>query len=68
MDRRLERAEEEIAHLRRAIDDLSDVIARQSGEIDILTRRVSLLLEREAERETEQGSSVPQAVQRPPHW
>ncbi|MDH5531681.1 MAG: SlyX family protein [Paracoccaceae bacterium] len=68
MDRRLERAEEEIAHLRRAIDDLSDVIARQSGEIDILTRRVSLLLEREAERETEQGSSVPLADQRPPHW
>ena len=68
MDRRLERAEEEIAHLRRAIDDLSDVIARQSGEMDILTRRVSLLLEGEAERETEQSGSVPLADQRPPHW
>ncbi|MFZ1725704.1 MAG: SlyX family protein [Albidovulum sp.] len=68
MERRLEAAEEEIAHLRRAMDDLSDVVARQSGEIDRLTRRVALLLEREAGREADQGATVPLADQRPPHW
>ncbi|MCB2095220.1 MAG: SlyX family protein [Rhodobacteraceae bacterium] len=68
MERRLEAAEEEIAHLRRAMDDLSDIVARQAGEIDRLTRRVALLLEREAAREADQGMSVPLADQRPPHW
>ena len=68
MERRLEAVEEEIAHLRRAVDDLSDVVARQSGEIDVLTRRVALLLQREAGREADQGVGVPLTDQRPPHW
>ena len=68
MDRRLDRAEEEIAHLRRTVDDLSEVVARQTREIEQLSRRVGLLLERAAEGEAEAGGTVPLADQRPPHW
>ena len=59
--------EERIAHLTRMVDDLSDVLARQAGEIDRLTRHVGLLMEREAGREAE-GGAAPLADQRPPHW
>ncbi len=59
MNERLERAEEEIAHLRRAVDDLSEVITRQAGEIDLLTRRVRLLMERAAETRGRGGGDDP---------
>jgi len=68
MDERLRKAEEEIAHLAHAVDDLSDMVARQGGEIDLLTRRVEMLLRREAEREADSGAAAPLADQRPPHW
>lgn len=60
--------EEKIAHLTAVVDDLSDVVARQGREIDVLTRRVHMLMEREAEREYEAGGTVPLADQKPPHW
>ncbi len=60
--------EERIAHLIRAVDDLSDMVAAQGREIDVLTRRVTILMAREAEREAEGEGSVPLADQRPPHW
>lgn len=60
----IETLEVKIAHLMRALDDLSDVVARQSKEIDRLTRLTALLAEREAERETD----APAANIRPPHW
>jgi SlyX protein len=61
--------EERLAHLIRGFDELSDVVARQSREIDRLSARVALLMEREAER-TAAGSAdePPPADQRPPHW
>ena len=59
--------EERIAHLARAVDDLSDVVTRQAAEIDRLTRRVTMLMEREAERETD-GGSLALGDERPPHW
>ena len=59
--------EERLAHLIRAVDDLSDVVARHETEIDRLTRRVALLMEREAEREAA-GLSPADPNQRPPHW
>ncbi|MTH64653.1 SlyX family protein [Paracoccus shanxieyensis] len=61
------RLEEAVAHLTRVVDDLSAIIARQETEIARLSRRVGLLMEREAEREAE-GSTIPLADQRPPHW
>lgn len=60
--------EERLAHLMRMVEDLSEVVARQDGEIAVLTRRVEMLMSREAEREMDQGGSVPLADQRPPHW
>ncbi len=59
--------EEKLAHLMRAVDDLSEVVARQSGEIDMLTRRVQMLLERAAEDEAGMAEA-PAANVRPPHW
>jgi len=60
--------EERIAHLTRTVDDLSDMVARQEREIATLTRRVEMLMSREAERELGEGGTVPLADQRPPHW
>ena len=45
MDDRTE-IEERLAHLLAAVDDLSDTVARQEGEIARLTRRVEMLLAR----------------------
>ena len=59
--------EERVAHLQKAVEDLSDVVAQQAREIARLTRHVGLLMEREAEREAE-GGAIPLADQRPPHW
>lgn len=60
--------EEQVAHLTRTVEDLSDLVAAQADTIDRLTRRIGLLMEREAEREAEGGGGVPLADQRPPHW
>ena len=65
---KLQRLEEGIAHLTRMVEDLSDVVARQEREIVRLKSRVGMLLEREAEREAADGSSIPLADQKPPHW
>ena len=61
------RIEEELAHLRRAVDDLSEVVARQETEIARLHRHVALLMERAAEAEAEQGGGAVFA-ERPPHY
>ena len=58
--------EERLAHLVRTVDDLSDIVARQEREIALLTRRVAMLMEREALRETQAMNEVP--IDRPPHW
>ena len=65
---RIEQLEEKIAHLTRVVDDLSDIVRKQDQVIDRLTRRVGILVEREAEREAEAGTQIPLADQRPPHW
>ncbi len=64
----MEQIEEQIAHLTRTVEELSDVIARQETEIAMLTRRVQLLMEREAEREANMGGQVVLGDERPPHW
>lgn len=64
---RTELLEERVAHLTRAVEDLSDMVATQRKELDRLNRLVGLLVEREAEREAMAGEA-PSANQRPPHW
>ncbi|MFN0115885.1 MAG: SlyX family protein [Paracoccaceae bacterium] len=65
---RLTAAEERIAHLTRAVDELSEVVAAQARVIDGLTRKVALLLGREAEREADAGAAVILGDERPPHY
>jgi SlyX protein len=64
----MEKLEEQIAHLTRVVDDLSDVIARQEREIDRLTRRVEMLMLREGEREADAGGGVVFGDETPPHY
>jgi len=68
MTDRIVALEETLAHIARTVEELSEVIARQDGEIDRLSRRVALLSQREAEREAEDGAQIPLADQKPPHW
>ncbi|PWE30982.1 SlyX family protein [Pararhodobacter marinus] len=65
---RIEDLEERIAHLIRTVDDLSDIVRAQGAQIDRLTYRTGMLMEREAEREADSGTQIPLADQRPPHW
>lgn len=68
MKERITTLEEAVAHQSRVIDDLSDIVARQEKEISRLTRRVEMLMQKEAEREFAEGGTVPLGDQRPPHW
>lgn len=60
--------EERIAHLERALDDLSAQAARQADIIDLLQRRIEVLMQREAAREADAGGGVVFGDERPPHW
>lgn len=60
--------EEQIAHLTRTVDDLSDIVAKQETALALATRRIAMLMEREAGREADGGGTVALADQRPPHW
>lgn len=64
----MEQIEEQIAHLMRTVDELSDVIARQEGEIATLTRRVHMLMQREGEREAQATGGAVLGDERPPHY
>lgn len=67
-DAKLEMVEEAIAHLTRTVEDLSDVVARQSQDIERLKRQMALLMDRAAEAEAMAGGTIPLADQKPPHW
>ena len=60
--------EEKIAHLTRSVDEMSEIVARQEKELALLTNRVRLLMEREVERQQEQGGHVVLGDERPPHY
>ena len=64
----MQEIEEKLAHLIRTVDDLSDVVAAQAREIDVLNRRVKLLMEREAEHLQGESGGVHVGDERPPHW
>ena len=60
--------EERLAHMERVVDELSDVVARQAEEIAVLTRRVAMLMEREAMRDADGSGGVVIGNERPPHY
>lgn len=64
----MEHLEEQIAHLTRVVDDLSDVLARQEAEITTLNRRVHMLMQREGERDAAGTGGVVMGDERPPHY
>ena len=64
----MEHLEEQLAHLLRAVDDLSDIVAAQRNEIDRLGARVEMLMRREGEREAAGGGGVVVGDERPPHY
>ncbi|MCI5038479.1 MAG: SlyX family protein [Donghicola eburneus] len=68
MENRIDQLEERVAHLLKSVDDMSDIVARQDTEIAILTRRVQLLMEREAAREYADGAAEIVGDERPPHY
>lgn len=64
----MQNLEEQIAHLTRTVEDISDVMARQQSEIATLTRRVQMLMQREAGRDQDAGGGVTFGNERPPHY
>ena len=68
MSDRMDTLEERLAHLMRANDDLSDIVARHEDRIARLEQRLQMVMTREAEREMAEGGTAPLADQRPPHW
>ncbi|WP_425043367.1 SlyX family protein [Primorskyibacter sp. S87] len=64
----MQHLEEQIAHLNRTVEELSDVVARQQEEISHLTRRIEMLMQREAAREQEATGGIIIGDERPPHY
>ncbi len=65
---RMDKLEELLAHQSALVDDLNSVVTTQANQIDKLQRRVSLLMKRAAEQETDSNLNTPIEDQKPPHW
>ena len=68
LDARLTRLEEHLAHQNALVEELNEIIIQQRNEMDLLNRRVAMLMQRAAEQEADSSTSAPLADQRPPHW
>ena len=64
----LTRIEEALADALRTVEELNEVVTDQAARIELLERRVALLMQRAAEQEADQLSGAPLADQKPPHW
>ena len=67
MTERLEAIEEKLAHLEQAVNELSDVVARQQKDLDRALERNQRLLDKLAALESESGASAT-AFEKPPHY
>ena len=67
MSDRLEAIEEKVAHLERAVAELSDVVARQQKELDRALDRNQRLMDKIAALESDIGPSAT-AHEKPPHY
>lgn len=59
--------EEKLAHLERAVNELSDVVARQQKELDRVTDRHQRLLDKLSAMESDWGASAT-TEEKPPHY
>ncbi|MDC0136404.1 SlyX family protein [Sulfitobacter sp.] len=64
----MEKFEEQMAHIMRTVDDLSDIVAAQQNDIDRLNQRVEMLMRREGEREASGSGGIILGDERPPHY
>ena len=62
---RLTENEAKISYLIKDIEDLSDVVAEQSRELEKLNKQVSFLIKKETERDDISGVVL---GDKPPHW
>jgi|TARA_B110000908_G_scaffold120871_1_gene141639 SlyX protein len=60
----MEKFEEQMAHIMRTVDDLSDIVAAQQNDIDRLKARVEILMRREASG----SGGIIVGDERPPHY
>jgi len=67
MSERLEAIEEKLAHLEQAVNELSDVVARQQKDLDRALERNQRLMDKLAALESETGASAT-AFEKPPHY
>ncbi|HET9863489.1 MAG TPA: SlyX family protein [Steroidobacteraceae bacterium] len=67
MSERLDAIEEKLAFLERAVNELSDVVARQQRELQLAHERNRLLMEKLAAAESDFGPSAT-AYEKPPHY
>jgi SlyX protein len=62
---RLTENEAKISYLIKDIEDLSDIVAKQSRELEKLNKKVSFLIQKETERDDISGIVL---SDKPPHW
>ena len=67
MDPRLDAIEEKLAHLERAVAEISDVVARQQKQLDAALDRNQRLMEKISAIESDFGPSAT-AHEQPPHY
>jgi SlyX protein len=67
MEPRLDAIEEKLAHLERAVADISDVVARQQKQLDAALDRNQRLMEKISAIESDFGPSAT-AHEKPPHY
>ena len=60
--------EEQIAHLTRTVEDLSDIMAKQDSELRRLGLLVDNLVQRARARESDSGGGIILGDERPPHY
>ena len=67
MSPRLDAIEEKLAHLERAVNELSDVVARQQKDLERALERNQRLIDKLAALESDSGPSST-AEEKPPHY
>lgn len=63
-----DRLEEKLAHQEKLLDELSEVVADQGRQIDLMEVRLRRLMDRDAAREAEGTGGVILGDERPPHY